>query len=323
MRRLLKTMVGLGASFALALTLFVSAPTAANAAPKCDITHSKYHTIKKGSKGKQAGAVECLLRSAGYKPKMNRYISKGDVAKLKRFQNRVGLPKTGSVGARTWSALLSRGSKPTLRQGKDNSSVKRLQRSLTASGRQVPATGYFGSMTANAVKSVQAGQGWKKTGRAGKGVWRVLQNGKAVKKAAKKKSAPKKKKKSTKKKSNKSVSSSSKGKKALAFAKNQIGDSYAYAANGPNSWDCSGLTGGAWKAAGVKLPRTSQAQYKVGKKVSKSNLKKGDLVFFYSGISHVGIYAGNGKVVHASRPGKPVETIKMSYMPYMGARRPA
>lgn len=321
MRRLLKTMVGLGASFALALTLIVTAPTAADAAPKCDITYSKYHSIKKRSKGKQAGAVECLLKSAGYKPKMNRYISKGDVAKLKRFQKRVGLPKTGSVGARTWTALLARGSKPALRQGKDNGSVKRLQRALTASGRYVPATGYYGSMTSNAVKSVQAGQGWKKTGRAGSGVWRVLQNGKAVKKAAAKKKSSKKKK-TTKKKSNKSVSSGSKGAKALAFAKKQLGDSYGYGASGPNTWDCSGLTGGAWKAAGVKLPRTSQAQYNVGKKVSKSNLKKGDLVFFYSGISHVGIYAGNGKVVHASRPGKPVETIKMKYMPYMGARRP-
>lgn len=319
MRRLLKTTVGLGASFALALTLLVAAPTAANAAPKCDISHSKYHTITRGSKGKQAGAVECLLRSAGYKPKMNRYISKGDVAKLKRFQKRVGLPQTGSVGARTWTTLLARGSKPSLRQGKDNSSVKRLQRALTASGRYVPSTGYYGSMTANAVKSVQAGQGWKQTGRTGSGVWRVLQNGDAVKKAAQKKS----KKKSTKKKSNRSVPSGSKGAKALAFAKNQIGDSYAYGASGPNSWDCSGLTGGAWKSVGVKLPRTSQSQYNVGKKVSKSNLRKGDLVFFYSGISHVGIYAGNGKVVHASRPGKPVETIKMSYMPYMGARRPA
>ena len=56
--------------------------------------------------------------------------------------------------------------------------------------------------------------------------------------------------------------------------------------------------------------------------VKKSNLRKGDLVFFYSGISHVGIYAGKGKIIHASRPGRPVAYIKIKYMPYAGARRP-
>ena len=121
----------------------------------------------------------------------------------------------------------------------------------------------------------------------------------------------------------KSSSSSSKGAKAVAFAKKQLGDPYRYGATGPNAWDCSGLTGGAWKAAGVKIPRTSGAQWRSGKKVSKSNLKPGDLVFFYSGISHVALYVGNGKVIHASRPGRPVAYIKMSYMPYQGARRPA
>ena len=116
---------------------------------------------------------------------------------------------------------------------------------------------------------------------------------------------------------------SSKGAKALAFAKRQLGDRYRYGGTGPNAWDCSGLTRGAWKHAGKKLPRTSQGQSHAGKKVAKSKLRKGDLVFFYSGKSHVGIYAGKGKVIHASRPGKPVAYIKMKYMPYAGARRPA
>ena len=83
------------------------------------------------------------------------------------------------------------------------------------------------------------------------------------------------------------------------------------------------MTRGAWKHAGKKIPRTSQGQSHAGKKVAKSKLRKGDLVFFYSGKSHVGIYAGKGKVIHASRPGKPVAYIKMKYMPYAGARRPA
>lgn len=125
------------------------------------------------------------------------------------------------------------------------------------------------------------------------------------------------------KKTKKKKKKKSKGAKALAFAKRQLGDRYRYGGTGPNAWDCSGLTRGAWKKAGKKIPRTSQAQSRFGKKVRKSKLRKGDLVFFYSGKSHVGIYAGKGRVIHASRPGKPVAYIKMKYMPYAGARRPA
>lgn len=113
-----------------------------------------------------------------------------------------------------------------------------------------------------------------------------------------------------------------KGEKALAYAKKQLGDPYRRRGTGPNGWDCSGLTMKAWQAAGVKLPHSAAQQYRIGKKISKSDLRSGDLVFFYRGISHVGLYAGNGKVIHAPRPGKQVSYIKMSHMPYMGARRP-
>jgi peptidoglycan DL-endopeptidase CwlO len=115
---------------------------------------------------------------------------------------------------------------------------------------------------------------------------------------------------------------SGRGATALAFAKAQLGKPYQYASAGPDSYDCSGLTSASWKAAGVTLPRTSQAQYGVGRAVSKSELAAGDLVFFYSGLSHVALYAGNGMVIHAPHPGSSVEYIKMSYMPYAGARRP-
>ncbi len=115
---------------------------------------------------------------------------------------------------------------------------------------------------------------------------------------------------------------SGRGATALAFARAQLGKPYQYASAGPNSYDCSGLTYASWKAAGVTLPRTSQAQYGVGRAVSKSELALGDVVFFYSGLSHVALYAGNGMVIHAPHPGSSVEYIKMSYMPYAGARRP-
>jgi cell wall-associated NlpC family hydrolase len=112
------------------------------------------------------------------------------------------------------------------------------------------------------------------------------------------------------------------GARALAFAKTQLGKPYRYASAGPDAYDCSGLTYAAWKSVGVSLPRSSRSQYGVGSHVAKSSLQLGDLVFFYSPISHVGLYAGNGTIIHAPRPGKVVQYIKMSYMPYAGAKRP-
>jgi peptidoglycan DL-endopeptidase CwlO len=118
------------------------------------------------------------------------------------------------------------------------------------------------------------------------------------------------------------VTRSSKGAKALAYAKAQLGEPYARSGAGPNSWDCSGLTMMAWGSVGVSLPHSSRQQFNRGQPVAKSDLQLGDLVFFYGDISHVGLYAGNGQVIHAPRPGKSVQYIKMSYMPYAGARRP-
>ena len=119
-----------------------------------------------------------------------------------------------------------------------------------------------------------------------------------------------------------SATGRSKGAKALAYAKAQLGEPYARSGAGPSSWDCSGLTMMAWGSAGVSLPHSSRQQFSRGRSVAKSDLQLGDLVFFYSDIHHVALYAGNGQVIHAPRPGKSVEYIKMSYMPYAGARRP-
>jgi peptidoglycan DL-endopeptidase CwlO len=117
-------------------------------------------------------------------------------------------------------------------------------------------------------------------------------------------------------------SGGNRGARALAWAKTQLGKPYRFASAGPDAYDCSGLTYAAWKSVGVSLPRSSRTQYGVGSHVDKSNLQLGDLVFFYSPISHVGLYAGNGTLLHSPRPGKVVQYIKMSYMPYAGAKRP-
>jgi cell wall-associated NlpC family hydrolase len=118
------------------------------------------------------------------------------------------------------------------------------------------------------------------------------------------------------------VAGSGRGAKALDYAKDQLGEPYARNGAGPSSWDCSGLTMKAWGSVGVSLPHSAGQQYNRVRHVAKSDLQLGDLVFFYNDIHHVGLYAGNGRVIHAPRPGKSVEYIKMSYMPYRGAGRP-
>lgn len=112
---------------------------------------------------------------------------------------------------------------------------------------------------------------------------------------------------------------------ALAFAQSQVGKSYSMGATGPNAYDCSGLVMAAYASVGISLPRTSQAQFGAGVAVSQSELQPGDLVFFYSGISHVGIYMGNGTMVDArnSRVGVVYSQVFTSWWPYAGARRVA
>lgn len=116
---------------------------------------------------------------------------------------------------------------------------------------------------------------------------------------------------------------SNRGEVALAFARSQLGKPYVYGAEGPDAYDCSGLTQTAWKVAGVSIPRVTTTQFRFGKVVAKADLKLGDLVFFYGpSPSHVGLYAGQGMIINAPRPGKKVEYTKISYMPYAGSRRP-
>jgi cell wall-associated NlpC family hydrolase len=109
---------------------------------------------------------------------------------------------------------------------------------------------------------------------------------------------------------------------AVAYALAQVGDSYVYGAAGPSAFDCSGLTMMAWAQAGVGLPHSSSAQFGAGPHVSSGDLQPGDLVFYYSPISHVALYIGNGLIVHAANPGEGVRVAGVFSMPYSGAVRP-
>jgi cell wall-associated NlpC family hydrolase len=109
---------------------------------------------------------------------------------------------------------------------------------------------------------------------------------------------------------------------AVAYAMSKVGDAYVYGAAGPSAFDCSGLTMMAWAQAGVALPHSSAAQYSSGPHISESDLRPGDLVFYYSPISHVGMYIGNGMIVNAENPSVGVTVTSLHSMPYVGAVRP-
>jgi len=109
---------------------------------------------------------------------------------------------------------------------------------------------------------------------------------------------------------------------AVQYALAQVGDAYVYGAAGPDAFDCSGLTMMAWAQAGVALPHSSSAQMGSGTPVSMSDLQPGDLVFYYSPVSHVAMYIGNGMIVHAANPSVGVTTAPVNSMPVSGAVRP-
>jgi cell wall-associated NlpC family hydrolase len=119
-----------------------------------------------------------------------------------------------------------------------------------------------------------------------------------------------------------SVPASGRAAAAVQYALAQVGDAYVYGAMGENAFDCSGLTMRAWAQAGVGLPHSSSAQFGSGPRIAASDLQPGDLVFYYSPISHVGMYIGNGQIVHAANPGTGVAISGLYSMPYVGAVRP-
>ncbi len=118
------------------------------------------------------------------------------------------------------------------------------------------------------------------------------------------------------------VADSAAAQTAVDTAMAQRGKSYVWAASGPGSFDCSGLTSYAYRAAGISLPHSSRLQAQIGQPVSRDQLQPGDLVFFYSPVSHVGIYIGNGQMVHAPTSGDVVKVAPLMGG-YSGARRVA
>ncbi|MET9653884.1 NlpC/P60 family protein [Streptomyces sp. NPDC006460] len=112
------------------------------------------------------------------------------------------------------------------------------------------------------------------------------------------------------------------GKKAVRFATAQIGKPYVWGAEGPGSYDCSGLTQSAWIAAGRPIPRTSQEQWRLLPHVDIKDMRPGDLIVYFKDASHIGMYVGDGAIVHAPRPGRDVTIAGAGSMEILGVVRP-
>lgn len=115
---------------------------------------------------------------------------------------------------------------------------------------------------------------------------------------------------------------SAEGEKALKYAVGQIGKPYVWGAEGPASFDCSGLTSQAWLHADNRVPRTSQEQWRQLARIPLHSLRPGDLVIYFKDATHVGLYLGDGKVVQAPRPGSVVKVSPIAANPILGAVRP-
>lgn len=114
---------------------------------------------------------------------------------------------------------------------------------------------------------------------------------------------------------------SGEGNGVVAAALAQLGKPYGWGATGPDQFDCSGLMVYAYAQNGVAIPRTSQAQLAGGAPVSLGDLQPGDIIGYYPGTTHVGMYIGNGMVVHSSDYGIPIQVVPYNSMPITGAVR--
>lgn len=119
-----------------------------------------------------------------------------------------------------------------------------------------------------------------------------------------------------------SGSATAQGKKAVEYATAQIGKPYEWGAEGPKTYDCSGLTSQAWASAGSPIPRTSQQQWQQLTRVAVEDMRPGDLIIYFDDASHVAMYVGDGAIIHAPRPGRTVTLAGAGSMPILGVVRP-
>ena len=182
MGKILTKAAALVVGLAVAASTIVSTELpAAAATADCQATFKKYSTVRAGSTGSKAKAMECLLANAGFSTTVNGSFSAADATALAAFRKSIGLKPLKSGGRRAWSALLSRGETPELKSGAKGADVVRLQLALRAAGySKVPTNGTFGKSTVTAVKSAQKRRDLKQTGVVTAGLWKALQKGRVT-----------------------------------------------------------------------------------------------------------------------------------------------
>lgn len=201
-------------------------------------------------------------------------------------------PRAVSAPAASWAiAPLASSSQPTLRQGARSSAVSTLQKLLREHGATVAVDGSFGPATYRAVVAFQKSAGLAADGVVGPKTWAALNGSAGGSNSGGSNSGG----------SSSGSSSDVKGAAIVATAKAQVGTKYLWGGSTPSGFDCSGLTSYAYKQNGITIPRTARTQALGGKIISKSEARPGDLVAFTEGnYNHIGIYAGDGKLIDAS-----------------------
>ena len=304
-----------------------TAPTA-TPTPKPTATPSTYTKLKPGSKGTKVNNLQTALEALGYLDiaPSGKYTTTTTTA-VREFQGQAGIKKTGTADNKTQLALY--GSNPPkskilsarLTSGNKGNQVKRLQTRLRNKGYfKGTVNSKYNAATKTAVEKFQRQVGITADGIAGATTLAKLFAASAPKYDANAVAAtptpaptPTPKPTSTPNPTatpapapTSSASNKQKIEQMIEVAMNQLGKPYVYATSGPNTFDCSGFIVYAFKQIGMVMPHSAyQMGYQVGTKVSKSELKRGDLVFWNTVsdsdlCDHVGIYLGNGQAIHAS-----------------------
>lgn len=255
--------------------------------------------LRTGHRGQQVQALQSLLNHHGASIKIDGSFGRKTRNAVVTFQSSSGIGVDGVVGARTRSALVSKNptsvnTTPKLRPGSRGDAVKNLQSLLNKAGANIKVDGVFGRGTKTAVRNFQSSAGVGVDGVVGPRTWDKLNSGKVEIATATPASLSTPKKTSTK--------SDASGEAIVASAKKYLGTPYVWGGSSTSGFDCSGLTSTVYREHGISIPRTARKQAFGGTIISESEAQVGDLVVFtQNNYGHVGIYAGDGKIVDASR----------------------